>query len=349
VRLCRNHCLFCFYDQLPGGRCAAGGLRDSLYVRYDDFRLSFLHGNFVTLTNLAEEDFARICEQRLSPLYVSVHATEVALRRRMLGNRGAPDVLAQMRRLGRCSIVMHTQVVLCPGINDGAALARTVTDLAPLHPAVASVAIVPVGLTKHRAGLPKLRAVTPASARRLLRQVREWQRDFRKRLGSRFVFAADEFYLLAREPFPPAAEYEGFPQRENGVGLARLFLDELGRADFRRAAGQAVMLVTGVAARELIEAMAARMREHEVGAEVVAIRNRLLGARITVAGLLAGRDIAAGLADRELGDAVAVPAAALRDGALLDDMTMEELARRLGKRVIAAAGPRELARRIGRE
>jgi len=346
VRLCRNRCLFCFYDQLPRGRCAACGLRASLYVRDDDFRLSFLHGNFVTLTNLADEDFTRIGEQRLSPLYVSVHATDAALRRRMLGNRRAPDILTQMRRLGRRGIVMHAQVVLCPGINDGEALSRTIADLAALHPAVASVAIVPVGLTKHRAGLPGLRAVSAPTARRLLEQMREWQRDFLSRLGSRFVFAADEIYLLAGEPFPAAAEYEGFPQRENGVGPARLFLDELKRTNFRRAAGTAVTLVTGIAARGLVEAMAARMREHGGRAHVIAIRNRLLGARITVAGLLAGKDIVGGLADCDLGDVVALPAAALRDGAFLDDMTVEELSRRLGKRVIAAAGPRELARRL---
>jgi len=399
IRRCRNRCLFCFYDQLPGG------LRESLYIRDDDFRMSFLHGNFVTLTNLSDEDFARICEQRLSPLYVSVHATELALRRRMLGNSRAPDVLDQMGRLGAGGIEMHTQVVLCPGVNDGAALSRTIADLAGLHPAVRSVAIVPVGLTRHRAGLPRLRAVGAAAAREALRRVSSWQAGFLARFGSRFVFAADEIYLLAGQnfsscelaeresgaPIPPPGrgrmkvgvkcresapspslslkgrgvcapsriptgivhtwfpsreEYEGFPQRENGVGLARLFLDELEKTDFRAAAGLVVTLVTGRAARGLIEELAAKMRRQNVSADVVVASNRLLGESITVAGLLAGEDVAVVLEEQAAGQIIALPSQALRDGEFLDGVKLEELRRRLGKKIICAAGPRELARKL---
>jgi len=342
MRLCRNRCIFCFYDQLPRG------LRDTLYVRDDDFRLSFLHGNYITLTNLSEDDFARICEQRLSPLYVSVHATETALRRRLLGNPRAPDVLHQMRRLAQCGIEMHAQIVLCPGLNDGRHLARTVRDLAALHPAVASVAIVPVGLTGHRAGLADLQAVSGDDARQVLEQIAAWQREFLSRFGSRFVFAADEFYLLAGEDFPPAAEYEGFPQRENGVGLARLFLDESEEADFRPAAGLSVILVTGVSAARMVKRMAAKMRRQGVRCNVLVVRNRLLGETVTVAGLLAGEDVAASLGARRAAGVVALPASALRDNEFLDGVTVQELSRRVGKKVIRAAGPRELARALAR-
>jgi putative radical SAM enzyme (TIGR03279 family) len=340
VRRCCNRCIFCFYDQLPNG------LRESLYIRDDDFRLSFLHGNFVTLSNLSQADLGRICEQRLSPLYVSVHATELALRRRMLGNSAAPDVLDQMRRLAAGGIEMHAQVVLCPGINDGAALSRTIADLAALHPAVKSVAIVPVGLTRHRARLPKLRAVDAPAAREVLRRVNGWQAGFLAHLGSRFVFAADELYLLAGEEFPQCEQYEGFPQRENGVGLARLFLDELQKTDFGAAAGLAVTLMTGLAARGLVEEMAAKMRRHNVRADVIVASNRLLGDGITIAGLLAGEDLAAAVQEQNADGIIAVPAQALRDGEFLDGMKLQKLCRRLGKQAICAAGPRELARKL---
>jgi len=343
MRRCCNRCVFCFYDQLPRG------LRPTLYTRDDDFRLSFLHGNFITLTNLSDEDFQHICRQRLSPLYISVHATDPALRRRLLGNPRAPDVVEQMRRLAQAGIEMHAQVVLCPGLNDGAALERTSADLAELYPAVASLAIVPVGLTAHRAGLCELRPLDAAGARELLARVRGRQEEFLERLGSRFVFAADEIYGLAGEDFPHAQEYEDFPQRDNGVGLARLFLDELDDADFRPAAGLSVTLATGMSARALVEQMADGMRRQGVRANVVVVTNRLLGDTITVAGLLGGQDIGDALSrETTRGDAIAVSSNALRDGEFLDSVTAEELSRRLGKRVIHAAGPQELAKKLAR-
>jgi putative radical SAM enzyme (TIGR03279 family) len=340
MRLCHNRCIFCFYDQLPRG------LRETLYVRDDDFRLSFLHGNYITLTNLAEDDVGRICEQRLSPLYISVHATQAALRRRMLGNPRTPDVLDQMRRLAGCGIEMHAQIVLCPGLNDRQYLARTVRDLAALHPAVVSVAIVPVGLTAHRAGLTDLQAVGANDARQVLEQIAAWQREFLSRFNSRFVFASDELHLLARKHLPAADEYEGFPQRENGVGLARLFLDEIAQSDFCPAAGLSVTLVTGVSAAGMVKNMAAQMRRQGVKANVVVVRNRLLGETVTVAGLLAGEDVAAALARRDATDCVVLPASALRDDEFLDGVTVKELSRRVGKRIIRAAGPRQLASRL---
>jgi putative radical SAM enzyme (TIGR03279 family) len=342
MRICRNKCLFCFYDQLPKG------LRRSLYVKDDDFRLSFLHGNFVTLTNLSRADYTRICEQRLSPLYISVHATDVEVRRRILGNRRAANILTQMRRFARCGIEMHAQIVLCPGLNDGRILEQTVRDLAGLHPAVFSIAIVPVGLTAHRAGLPELRPVDADAARTVIARVRDWQTEFLAQIGSRLVYAADEMYLLASAKSPPADEYEGFPQCDNGVGMARVFLDELDATDFRRAAGLAVTLVTGVLARALVGKLAARMREHGVRAEVIVVENRLLGPSVTVAGLMAGEDVAAALERRTLGDVIVLPSTALRDCEFLDSVKIEELSRRLGKRIICAAGPRELAQRLAR-
>lgn len=340
MRRCRNRCLFCFYDQLPAG------LRPTLYARDDDFRLSFLHGNFITLTNLSQSDFARIAQQRLSPLYISVHATNLALRRRLLANPQAPDVMQQMQWLAQRGIEMHAQVVLCPGLNDGAALERTIADLAALHPAVASVAIVPVGLTRHRQELPKLRPVDAQGARDILRRVRAWQAGFRAQFGSRFVFAADEFYGLAAEDFPDAEQYDDFPQRDNGVGLARLFLDELEDTDFRTCAGCSATLVTGVSARGLVEKTALRMREHGVRADVATITNRLLGETITVAGLLAGSEVREALGQRQLSAVIALPTTALREDEFLDGVTVEELSRDLGKRVISAAGPQELATRL---
>lgn len=342
MRICRNKCLFCFYDQLPKG------LRRSLYVKDDDFRLSFLHGNFVTLTNLSRADFARICEQRLSPLYISVHATDIEVRRRILGNPRAANIVTLMRRFARCGIEMHAQIVLCPGVNDGEILEQTVRDLAGLHPAVLSIAIVPVGLTAHRGGLPELQPVDAAGAREVIARVRAWQPEFLAQLGSRLIYAADEMYLLAGEEFPPADEYEGFPQCDNGVGMARLFLEELEATDFTRAAGLVVTLLTGVLARGLVEKLADRMREHGVSADVVAVENRLLGPSITVAGLMAGEDVAAALDGRPLGDVIALPSTTLRDCEFLDSVKTEELSRRLGKRIICAAGPRELANRLAR-
>ncbi|NIO69660.1 MAG: DUF512 domain-containing protein, partial [Anaerolineae bacterium] len=218
IRRCNSHCAFCFIAGMPKG------MRASLYVRDDDYRYSFLFGNFITLTNLTEGDWQRLAEQRLSPLYISVHATDLALRRRILGNPAAPDVMDQLRRLGELGIQLHTQIVLMPGLNDGSALAQTVADLATLYPAVQSIAIVPVGLTRyHRCDL---RPYRPEEAGPILDQITAWQRKYRSQHSLNLVYASDEWYLLAGHEVPSADEYDGFPQLENGVGLTRVFLDE---------------------------------------------------------------------------------------------------------------------------
>ncbi len=242
VRICANTCFFCFLKGLPKG------MRRTLYVKDDDYRLSFLHGNFVTLTNLTDADWSRLEEQRLSPLNVSVHATETDLRRRMLGYADAPDIIGQIRRLGALRIQAHTQVVLCPGINDGEHLDRTIAELGALYPTVQSISIVPVGATMqfeqrmsmvHKA-IDETRACSPAYARALIRQVTGWQRRLRARHGASIVQVADEYYLTAGARIPAADWYDGFPQYENGIGMTRTLLDDWHRTRRRlRAAGKA--------------------------------------------------------------------------------------------------------------
>jgi len=344
VRRCRNECPFCFVDQLPRG------LRQALYVRDDDYRLSFLHGNFITLTNLTAADEERIARLHLSPLYVSVHATEPEVRQRMFG-RPTPDVLAAMARLAARGIEFHTQIVVCPRVNDGAHLDRTIADLAALHPAVRSIGVVPVGLTRHRHGRPRVVPVGPEMARELIDAVRRWQRACLRRLGTRLVFAADELYLLAREPVPGRAAYEGFPQLANGIGCARLFIDGVNRLRLlrlRRAAR--VTLVTGEMAAGLVGRLANRLAAAgSVQAEVCVVPNRLFGRSVTTAGLLAGKDIARALRRCDVGEVLIVPATAIREGeGFLDGMTPEDLSRLAGAEVIAAATPAEAAAALRR-
>ena len=331
IATCANKCVFCFIHQLPKG------MRRSLYVKDDDFRLSFLHGNYITLTDLGEADLARIVEQRLSPLYVSVHATDPALRQRLLGRpRVSAEILPRLERLAKAGIRMHAQIVLCPGLNDGAHLERTVSELAPLHPQVATAAVVPVGLTRHRERLPELRRLAPEEARALVAAVEGWQARFLSTLGSRFVFLADEIYLLAEHPLPPAPAYEGFPVVEDGIGLVRRFEDGFAHARARgrrRDPGRPVTLVTGEIFGPRLEARLARGALSGPGVRVAAVPNEHFGRAIGVAGLLTGRDIQRHLATLpDLGRAVLVPAVALRDvdGVFLDDVTPADLARDLG-------------------
>jgi putative radical SAM enzyme (TIGR03279 family) len=329
IATCANKCVFCFIHQLPKG------MRKSLYVKDDDFRLSFLHGNYITLTDLGEEELARIATQRLSPLYVSVHATDPALRWELLGRpRASAEILPRLERLAKAGIRMHAQIVLCPGWNDGAQLARTVHELAPLHPHVATTAIVPVGLTAHRARLPALRTLTDAEARALIETVHGWQAELLERLGSRFVFLGDEVYLQAGAPLPAAAAYEGFLVAEDGIGLVRRFEDGFSRAARgirRRVAALRATVVSGTLYAPRLANLLGALPDCR--ATVTAVPNRHFDGSISVAGLLTGGDIQrhlAGLGD--LGDAVLVPAVAVRDGdgVFLDDVTPTDLSRDLG-------------------
>jgi len=341
IATCANKCVFCFIHQLPRG------MRRSLYVKDDDFRLSFLHGNYITLTDLDEADLARIEAQRLSPLYVSVHATDPALRHRLLGQpRVATDVLPRLARLARAGIRMHAQVVLCPDLNDGPHLERTVRELAPLHPHVATVAVVPVGLTRHRERLPALRRLAAAEARALVDTVHAWQAEHLAVRGTRFVFLADEIYLLAGRPVPDAAAYEDFAVAEDGIGLVRRFEDEIARGLPRwrpPAAARAVTVVTGEMYGARLRALLEPLAAGGLDARVVAVPNDFFGRTIGVAGLLTGRDVQRHLAGLpSLGDEVLLPSVAVRDveGVFLDDLTPGDLARDLGVpvRVVAPAG-----------
>jgi putative radical SAM enzyme (TIGR03279 family) len=336
ISTCANKCVFCFIHQLPRG------MRKSLYVKDDDFRLSFLHGNYITLTDLDEAELDRIEQQRLSPLYVSVHATDPALRHRLLGQpRIKRDLLPIMERLCRAGITLHAQIVLCPEWNDGSHLDRSVHDLARLHPGVRTTAVVPVGLTRHRERLPALRRVTDGEAEGLIGSIVAWQHEFLASFGSRFVFAADELYLQAGVDVPAAREYEGFAIVEDGVGLVRRFDDGFTRAVTRLPARldrpRAVTIVTGEMFAPRLRALLDAVRVDHLAVTVAPIANEWFGRDIGVAGLLTGQDIQSQLAGRALGDEVLVPAVALRDGSgvFLDDVTPGDLTTILGTRVSA--------------
>lgn len=330
---CRNNCVFCFVHQLPRG------LRRPLYVKDEDYRLSFLNGNYVTLANLRPAELKRIVEQRLSPLYISVHSTNPALRERLLGRDNIPPILEQLQTLAASRITLHTQVVLCPGLNDGAELERTVSDLAGLFPCVHSLAVVPLGLTRHRQGLPQLRGVDGEYAREFVATWEPVARALGKRLGQPFLFLADEFYLKAGLPFPPLGSYGDLPQLENGVGMVPLFLRDAARtlARARRLGSFRVTVVTGVSAFGFVGDFLEKLGEKS-GLEIrlLAVENRLFGESVTVSGLVAGSDIIASLEGREIGAALLLPEVMLKEGEgiFLDDLTLEELGRRLDCRVV---------------
>ena len=334
VRRCRNRCVFCFVHQLPKG------LRRTLYVKDEDVRLSFLHGQYVTFSDLSEEETAKIVRYRLSPLYVSIHTTDPNLRRRMLGNPRVNDVMVVMRRLVRAGIDLHGQIVVCPGLNDGAELARTLRDLSGLRPGLRTVAVVPVGLTSHRAGLPPLRPVTGGEAGETLALLRSLEREFGKGTdGEPFAVAADEYYLKAGCDVPGRASYGSFAQIENGVGLLRRFLDEASSL-FRRsrwpegAAGGTV--ATGRSASSHISGFLAQFSSR-AGARFAALPvvNRLMGESVTVTGLLGGNDIAEAVRGKVRGT-LYIPSVTLRDAGdlFLDGLSPEELSRRIGAPVI---------------
>jgi putative radical SAM enzyme (TIGR03279 family) len=334
IRRCANNCDFCFVKQ------NARGMRRSLYIKDDDYRYSFLFGNFVTLTNLNAEDWARLEEQRLSPLYVSVHATDLELRRRFLARRNAPDVMAQLRRLARLGIEVHTQVVLVPGLNDGSHFLRTIADLTALYQEpVASIGIVPIGLTKYHTG--QCRTFTEEEAGTVLDRIEPWRQENRSRLGCTFAYPSDEWYLLAGREVPPAREYNGFPQIENGVGMVRQLLDEWKelRTEVRHPHKPA-SLVCGT----LIAPVLARVVDDFnalAGAQLrlVPVTNQFFGPVTTISGLLTGQDVLSALRGQLLGETILLPRAmfAMQYGAgsapagtTLDDLHISDIAARLG-------------------
>jgi putative radical SAM enzyme (TIGR03279 family) len=338
IRRCANNCDFCFVKQ------NARGMRRTLYIKDDDYRYSFLFGNFVTLTNLTDDDWARLEEQRLSPLYVSVHATDLELRRRFLTRKNAPDVMDQLHWLADLGIEVHTQVVLVPGLNDGQHLAQTMADLMTLYQKpVASVSIVPVGLTKYHPG--RCRTYTSQESEALLDQVQPWRVESRQRLGSAFAYPSDEWYLVAGRDVPPSREYDGFPQVENGVGMVRRLLDEwdslkgdLPSAGLRPATLVCGTLIAPVMGRIVKEANALA----SAGWQLVPVTNHFFGPVTTVSGLLTGQDVVAALRNRTLGDVVLLPramftgrygAGSAPPGMTLDDVSLSDLSAQLGVQV----------------
>jgi putative radical SAM enzyme (TIGR03279 family) len=333
ISTCANKCVFCFIHQLPKG------LRKSLYVKDDDYRLSFLHGNYITLTDLPDSEIQRIVDLHLSPLYISVHATDPVLRHFLLGSPKTikGDLMERLRRLADAGIRLHAQIVLCPGLNDGPHLERTVRELGELHPGVATVAVVPVGLTRHRDGLYPLRSITSAEASETLDAIHAWQARFLRRHGTRLVFAADELYLQAGRPIPPAEAYEDFAVAEDGIGLVRRFEDDLDRLAARPGrpvwrGARVATLVTGELFGPILTQLVERIRVPGLRAQVVPVPNEFFGRAITVTGLLTGEDIARALSGRPLGEVVLIPRVALTEskGVFLDDVLPDDLSRHLG-------------------
>ncbi len=345
---CNNHCPFCFIDQKPPG------MRDTLYLKDDDYRLSFLYGSYLTLTNLPPKEWERIEQMRLSPLYVSVHATEPDIRIRLLKNPRGGQILDQLKWFEERRLQIHAQVVVCPGINDGEHLEKTLRDLAEFGggdiPAVASVAVVPVGLTRFRPAEDELVPATPENAREVVRQVQCLQREFRDRLGSTFAWLADEWFLLAGDELPPATDYEDYPQIDNGVGSIRLFLDRFATEADRLLPSQVspprrltwvVGNAVGMAFMPILERL---NRVEGLEVQMVALCSQFWGQEISVTGVLTGEDLLRGLPGKDLGDGILLPTVMLKHGEtrFLDNVTVEELAEKLKTPVIPVTGIEEL-------
>lgn len=327
---CANKCIFCFIDQLPDG------MRSSLYFKDDDTRLSFFQGNYVTLTNLSDEEIDRLIHLRVSPVNISVQTTNPELRVKMLKNPRAARIMEYMKKFAAHNIEMNCQIVLCPGFNDGAELQRTIFDCYSLYPHVKSVAVVPVGLTKHRKGLCELQPVDKEKAEEILAHIHFWQDKFREETGTGFVYAADELYLKAELPVPSPGNYDGYSQLENGVGLiASLFedLDEALKEDYKDVNPHSLSIATGAAAYDSIKKAACMItaKYPQVSVNVIKIINDFFGDTITVVGLLCGCDIIRTLKGRELGDYLLITDEMLRSGSetLLDDTTVSSISKAL--------------------
>lgn len=368
VKRCANKCPFCFVDQLPPRVKSAFGtqgfknLRRTLYVRDDDYRLSFLHGHYITLTNLKDEDYARIIGEKLSPLCVSVHATDPATRIRMVGNKSAGAIMERLKYLLGSGITVNAQIVLCPEVNDGAVLQRSIEDLMPLFPGVESVAIVPVGLTRWMPGDRGMRTVRPQEAAAILEQLAPLQKKARRELGTRFVYPSDEMYLLAGQPVPNTSYYDGFPQFANGVGTIRAFLDEVNRLKKRVLKPQLkpqlkpleqvleppkITLVTGKLAAGALRELSDVLNQRKLArSQVIEIEHTFWGGNVGCAGLIMGEEVRAQLKGVDCGEMLFLPPDAVdNQGRMLDDITLSQLSLELKTQVRAdAQGPLELAR-----
>ncbi len=325
-RSCKNKCIFCFIDQMPRG------MRETLYFKDDDSRLSFLQGNYITLTNMSDKDIDRIIQFKLSPINISVHTTNPRLRCRMLNNRFAGEALKKIDRLYEAGTPMNGQIVMCKGFNDGEELERTIRDLSAYIPFMESVSVVPVGLSRFREGLEPLKPIEREDAIRAIEIVEKWQEKLYREHGTHFIHASDEFYILAGRQMPEAERYDGYLQLENGVGMVRLLLEEVDEAlgelegDGREAE---ISMATGVLAKDYIEICLNKLRLKFPGIRVhlYQIVNEFFGEQITVAGLITGRDLIRQLKGKALGERLLLPACMFRSGeeVFLDDVTREEV------------------------
>jgi putative radical SAM enzyme (TIGR03279 family) len=345
---CNNRCPFCFIDQQPLGK------RASLYLKDDDYRLSFLYGSYLTLTNLTEPEWQRIEQMRLSPLYVSVHATEPNIRTRLLKNSRAGLILDHLKWFQERRLQIHAQVVVCPGINDGIHLERTLTDLASFYtgelPAVASVAVVPVGLTRFRPSEDELIPVNQAKAREVVFQVQTRQKKFQQEFGSNIVWLADEWFLIARQDLPPESHYEDYPQIGNGVGSIRLFIKQ-----FQEIANQMLpdkielsrsfIWIVGNAVEQAFQPLVKRLNQVTgLSVELIALNSQYWGQEITVTGLLTGQDLITGLSAKNLTEPILLPSLMLKhdDTKFLDDLTVDAVSKQLKTPIIPVSGVEEL-------
>ncbi len=329
TKICRNKCMFCFVKQLPKG------MRKPLYLKDDDYRMSFLYGNYITLTNISNADKKRIQSQRLSPLYISIHTTNNDLRRKMLGNPKATNILKEILELTAYKIKLHTQIVLCPGLNDGDELSNTIKDLQKFYPYITSIAVVPVGLTKQ--GNKQLKPVEKEDAIKAIEIVNGFRQRFKRRHGEPIVDLADELYLKAEHSFPQLKTYGDLPQIENGVGLIPAFQHCVRKIKLPKSISPIkVATFTGVSFMPYLEAFSKKLNSIEgVSLDVFKVENRFFGPRVTVAGLLTGKDILKTLIGKSKADCLLVPDVTLREGSdmFLDNVTLKELGESLGMQV----------------
>ena len=334
ARSCANKCIFCFVDQMPPG------MRDTLYFKDDDARLSFLMGNYITLTNLSQREIQRVIDLRISPIIISVHATDPQLRTAMLKNPRAGECLDIMSRFAQAGIEMNCQVVACPGVNDGPALARTMEDLGQLYPAVTSVAVVPVGVTRFREGLCSIEPYTKEQAAALIDQVESFASHFMENKGTNLVWCSDEFYLIAGRTLPEKAYYEDMDQLENGVGMLRLLLHQADMALEEEEPEQTApfSIATGLSAAPFVQEILDNARKQcgNIKGTVYPIINRFFGETITVSGLITGTDLMEQLRGKDLGERLLIPDNMLRAGerVFLDDVTVEQVEEALGVTVV---------------
>lgn len=336
AKSCQNKCMFCFIDQLPPN------MRDTLYFKDDDSRLSFLQGNFITLTNMSQDDIDRIIQYRLSPINVSVHTTNPELRIKMLKNKKAGKIYEILKSFHKANLEMNCQIVLVPGVNDGDELRKTIEDLSKLYPSINSVAVVPVGVTKYREGLAKLETYDEEKAKVLIADINKMQDEYMNKLDTRYIFASDEFYLVSKEELPTYDEYEGFPQYENGVGLLRSFASEIEEAldkiHKKRVHSKTIIFATGKLAGEFMNEIARKIEDKFIGLNiiVVPIKNNFFGETITVSGLVTGGDLVEQIKDMEESDLVIIPRSMMKvdEEIFLDNITLEEATEKMNKRII---------------